>query len=33
MLVPVLEKNNKVSRFYRNRFEPKDPTLTDLLEP
>lgn len=33
ILVPVLEKNNKVSRFYRNRFEPKDPTLTDLLEP
>ena len=32
ILVPVLENNNKISRFYRARFEKKDPTLTDLLE-
>lgn len=33
ILVPVLEKNNALSRFYRNRFEKKkDPTITELLE-
>ena len=33
ILVPVLEKNNAVSRFYRRRFEPKqDPDLNELLD-
>ena len=33
ILVPVLERNNAVSRFYRNRFEKKkDPTITELLD-
>ena len=33
ILVPVLEKNNAISRFYRKRFDGKqDPSITDLLE-
>ena len=33
ILVPVLEKNNAISRFYRRRFEPKqDPSITELLD-
>ena len=33
ILVPVLDKDNAVSRFYRNRFEKKkDPSITELLE-
>lgn len=33
IMVPVLERNNAVSRFYRRRFDRKsDPSITDLLE-
>lgn len=33
ILVPVLEHNNAISRWYRNRFtDHHDPTLTDILD-
>ena len=33
IMVPVLDKNNALSRFYRKRFDGKnDPDITDLLE-
>jgi NhaP-type Na+/H+ or K+/H+ antiporter len=33
IMVPVLEHNNAVSRFYRRCFEhPDDPSITDLLD-
>ena len=33
ILVPILERNNAISRFYRKRFEKKqDPTLTEILD-
>lgn len=33
VMVPVLEKNNAVSRFYKRCFEPKqDPSLNELLD-
>ena len=33
ILVPVLEKNNAISRFYRKRFDKNnEPDITELLE-
>ena len=33
ILVPILERNNAISRFYRKRFEKKqDPSLTEILD-